>query len=107
MSRDLAQKLQSATTALVSNLQGLPASIQEKAALVRQNVEELRTAFLSARSFQDLSSTILAQSREKVTRARELTDELVDHVVQTSPVSWLVGPFTPSGKPEVEEIEMK
>lgn len=107
VSRDLAQKLQSATTALVSNLQGLPASIQEKAALVRQNVEELRTAFLSARSFQDLSSTILAQSREKVTRARELTDELVDHVVQTSPVSWLVGPFTPSGKPEVEEIEMK
>lgn len=107
VSRSLAQQLQSATTALVSNLQGLPDSIQEKLGLIHQNVEELRSAFMSARSFQDLPRSILAQSREKVARAQELTNELVDYVVQNNPVSWLVGPFMPSGKPEVEEIEMK
>ncbi|KAJ6654490.1 hypothetical protein lerEdw1_006911 [Lerista edwardsae] len=107
VSRGLAQQLQSATTALVSNLQGLPDSIQEKLGLIHQNVEELRSAFMSARSFQDLPSSILAQSREKVTRAQELTNELVDYVVQNNPVSWVVGPFMPSGKPEVEEIEME
>ncbi|KAH0625861.1 hypothetical protein JD844_034197 [Phrynosoma platyrhinos] len=101
------KQLQSTTMALVSNLQGLPAGLQEKVSLVRQNVEDLRTSFLSAKSFQDLSSSVLAQSREKVAKARELTEELMDQVVHNAPLSWLVGPFTPSGKPEVEEIEME
>ncbi|XP_053157405.1 perilipin-3-like isoform X2 [Hemicordylus capensis] len=109
VSRGLSQQLQAATTALVSNLQGLPAGLQEKVGLVHQNVEELRAAFSSVGSFKDLSSSILAQSRERVTRARELTDELMDHVAQNVPLSWLVGPFAPFGKPdvEVEEVEMK
>ncbi|XP_058019598.1 perilipin-3-like [Ahaetulla prasina] len=107
VSRGLTQQLQSATTTLVSNLQGLPAGLQEKAGLIRQNVDELRTAFMTAGSFQDLSGSILAQSREKVAKARQLTDELMDHVVQNVPLTWLVGPFSASGKPEGEEIEMK
>ncbi|KAL7993040.1 hypothetical protein Chor_017296 [Crotalus horridus] len=107
VSRGLTQQLQSATTTLVSNLQGLPAGLQEKVSLVRQNVEELRSAFTTAGSFQDLSGSLLAQSREKVAKARQLTDELMDHVVQNVPLTWLVGPFAASGKPEGEEIEMK
>ncbi|XP_032087686.1 perilipin-3-like [Thamnophis elegans] len=107
VTRGLTQQLQSATTTLVSNLQGLPAGLQEKVGLVRQNVDELRNAFMTAGSFQDLSGSILAQSREKVAKARQLTDELMDHVVQNAPLTWLVGPFTASGKPEGEEIEMK
>ncbi|KAG8147772.1 hypothetical protein E2320_000007 [Naja naja] len=95
------------TTTLVSNLQGLPAGLQEKVGLIRQNVDELRTAFMTAGSFQDLPGSILAQSREKVAKARQLTDELMDHVVQNVPLTWLVGPFSASGKPEGEEIEMK
>uniref|UniRef100_A0A8C6XML7 Perilipin n=2 Tax=Elapinae TaxID=42168 RepID=A0A8C6XML7_NAJNA len=107
VSRGLTQQLQSATTTLVSNLQGLPAGLQEKVGLIRQNVDELRTAFMTAGSFQDLPGSILAQSREKVAKARQLTDELMDHVVQNVPLTWLVGPFSASGKPEGEEIEMK
>uniref|UniRef100_A0A670YV72 Perilipin n=1 Tax=Pseudonaja textilis TaxID=8673 RepID=A0A670YV72_PSETE len=107
VSRGLTQQLQSATTTLVSNLQGLPAGLQEKVGLIRQNVDELRTAFMTAGSFQDLPGSILAQSREKVAKARQLTDELMDHVVQNAPLTWLVGPFSASGKPEGEEIEMK
>ncbi|XP_070600350.1 perilipin-3-like [Erythrolamprus reginae] len=107
VSRGLTQQLQSATTTLLSNLQGLPAGLQEKAGQVRQSVDELRTSFMTAGSFQDLSGSILAQSREKVTKARQLTDELMDHVVQNVPLTWLVGPFSASGKPEEEQIEMK
>ncbi|XP_026545980.1 perilipin-3-like [Notechis scutatus] len=107
VSRGLTQQLQSATTTLVSNLQGLPAGLQEKVGLIRQNVDELRTAFMTAGSFQDLPGSILAQSREKVAKARQLTDELMDHVVQNAPLTWLVGPFSASGKKEGEEIEMK
>ncbi|XP_048354794.1 perilipin-3-like [Sphaerodactylus townsendi] len=107
VSRGLAQQLHSATATLVSNLQGLPTGIQEKVSLVRQNVDELRTSFLSAKSFQDLSSSILAQSRERVAQARELTDELLEHVSRNAPLSWVVGPFTASGKQEGEEIEMQ
>ncbi|XP_062815661.1 perilipin-3 [Anolis carolinensis] len=107
VSQGLSNQLQMATTALVSNLQGLPAGLQEKVTLVRQHAEDLRTSFSSATSLQDLSSSILAQSREKVTKARELTEELVDHLVHNAPLSWLVGPFTPSSKAEAEEIEME
>uniref|UniRef100_A0A670KAR7 Perilipin n=1 Tax=Podarcis muralis TaxID=64176 RepID=A0A670KAR7_PODMU len=107
VSRGLAQQIQSATMTLVSNLQGLPANLQEKVGLLRQNAEELRVAFVSANSFRDLSSTILAQSREKASKLRELTDELMDHVVHNAPLSWLVGPFAASGKAEAEELEMQ
>ncbi|XP_063003377.1 uncharacterized protein LOC134413178 [Elgaria multicarinata webbii] len=107
VSRGLAQQLQSATLALVSNLQGLPAGLQEKVGLVRQNVEDLRASFASAGSFQDLSSSVLAQGRERLTKARQLSEELVDHVVHNAPLSWVVGPFVPSGKAEGEEIEME
>ncbi|XP_034973964.1 perilipin-3 isoform X2 [Zootoca vivipara] len=107
VSRSLAQQLQSATMTLVSNLQGLPANLHEKVGLLRQNAEEIRLAFVSAESFHDLSGTILAQSREKASKLRQLTDELMDHVVQNAPLSWLVGPFAASGKAEAEEIEMQ
>ncbi|XP_032992441.1 perilipin-3-like isoform X1 [Lacerta agilis] len=107
VSRGLAQQLQSATMTLVSNLQGLPANLQEKVGLLRQNAEDIRLAFGSAKSFRDLSGTILAQSREKASKLRELTDELMDDVLQNAPLSWLVGPFAASGKAEAEEIEME
>ncbi|KAJ7308345.1 hypothetical protein JRQ81_008882 [Phrynocephalus forsythii] len=107
VSRSLVQQLQSATATLVAHLQGLPAGLQEKVSLVRQHADDLRASFTSAKSFQDLSSAVLAQSQEKVAKARELTEELMEQLAQNAPLSWLVGPFTPSGKPEVEEIEME
>uniref|UniRef100_A0A8C8RY73 Perilipin n=1 Tax=Pelusios castaneus TaxID=367368 RepID=A0A8C8RY73_9SAUR len=106
MSRSLTQQLQTTCLTLVSSLQGLPADIQDKVHQVRQNVDELRTSFSTAGSFRDLTSSVLAQSRERVTKARKLVDELMDHVVHNVPPSWLVGPFAPSGQ-QLEEVEMK
>ncbi|XP_025052115.1 perilipin-3-like isoform X2 [Alligator sinensis] len=106
MSRGLTQQLQAASQMLASSLQGLPTGIQDKVLQVRQQVEELRAAFSAAGSLQDLPGSVLSRSRERVARARELLDELVEHVGQSMPLSWLVGPFAPGGK-QSEDMEME
>uniref|UniRef100_A0A8C0G1E7 Perilipin n=1 Tax=Chelonoidis abingdonii TaxID=106734 RepID=A0A8C0G1E7_CHEAB len=102
MSRSLTHQLQTTCLTLVSSLQGLPADLQDKAQLVRHHVDELRASFSAAGSFHDLTGSVLAQSRERVTKARKLLDELMDHVVHNVPLSWLVEPFAPSGKQQEE-----
>ncbi|NXK57169.1 PLIN3 protein, partial [Chauna torquata] len=94
----LTQQLQSACQPLVSSLQGLPTSIQDTAGQVRHNVEELRASLASATSLQEVTGSVLAQARARAAKARELMDELVEHVAHNTPLSWLVGPFTPSNQ---------
>uniref|UniRef100_A0A8D0EW80 Perilipin n=1 Tax=Strix occidentalis caurina TaxID=311401 RepID=A0A8D0EW80_STROC len=102
----LTQQLQSSCQPLVSSLQGLPASIQDKAGQVRHNVEELRAALASATSLQDVTGSVLAQARAHATKARQLMDELVEHVAHNTPLTWLVGPFAPSGQ-HLVDLETK
>ncbi|NXT92686.1 PLIN3 protein, partial [Anhinga rufa] len=102
----LTQQLQSSCQPLVSSLQGLPASIQDTAGQVRQNVEELRAALTSAASLQDVTGSVLAQARARATKARQLMDELVEHVAHNTPLTWLVGPFAPSGQ-RLVDLEMQ
>ncbi|NWI06345.1 PLIN3 protein, partial [Tichodroma muraria] len=106
MLQGLTQQLQSSCQPLVSSLQGLPASIQDTAGQVRHNVEELRAALASVTSLQDVTGPVLARARAHATKARQLMDELVEHVAFNTPLTWLVGPFAPSGKRPVE-LEME
>ncbi|XP_050824889.1 perilipin-3-like isoform X5 [Gopherus flavomarginatus] len=46
---------------------------------------------------EDLSSSLLTQSQEMVTKAQEYVDELMAYVMETTPLSWVVGPFIPLG----------
>ncbi|NXS25709.1 PLIN3 protein, partial [Pomatostomus ruficeps] len=98
MLQGLSQQLQSSCQPLVSSLQGLPASIQDTAGQVRHNVEELRAALASVTSLQDVTGPVLARARGHATKARQLMDELVEHVAFNTPLTWLVGPFAPSGQ---------
>ncbi|NXD94160.1 PLIN3 protein, partial [Chaetorhynchus papuensis] len=102
MLQGLTQQLQSSCQPLVSSLQGLPASIQDTAGQVRHNVEELRAALASVTSLQDVTGPVLARARAHATKARQLMDELVEHVAFNTPLTWLVGPFAPSGQRAVE-----
>ncbi|NXA02147.1 PLIN3 protein, partial [Nesospiza acunhae] len=102
MLQGLSQQLQSSCQPLVSSLQGLPATVQDKAGQVRQNVEELRAALASVTSLQDVTGPVLARARGHAAKARQLMDELVEHVAFNTPLTWLVGPFAPSGKRPVE-----
>ncbi|NXU94555.1 PLIN3 protein, partial [Xiphorhynchus elegans] len=102
MLQGLTQQLQSSCQPLVCSLQGLPSSIQDKAGQVRHNVEELRAALASATSLQDVTGSVLARARGHATKARQLMDELVEHVASNTPLTWLVGPFAPSSRRPVE-----
>ncbi|NXP41514.1 PLIN3 protein, partial [Leiothrix lutea] len=96
MLQGLSQQVQSSCQPLVSSLQGLPASVQDTAGQVRHNVEELRAALASVSSLQDVTGPVLARARSHAATARQLMDELVEHVALNTPLTWLVGPFAPS-----------
>ncbi|XP_037679853.1 perilipin-3 isoform X2 [Choloepus didactylus] len=95
MFRDVTQQLQATCASLASGIQGLPTHVRDKAQQARRQVEDLQATFSGVHSFQDLSSAILTQSRERVAKAREALDEMVEYVAQNAPVTWLVGPFAP------------
>ncbi|XP_006130384.2 perilipin-3-like [Pelodiscus sinensis] len=105
MSRSILQQLQDACRVLVSSIQGLPTNLQDKVQQVSRNVGELHASFSTAHSFQDLSSSLLTQSQEMVTKAQEYVDELMAYVMQNTPLSWIVGPFAPSGKGSADSLE--
>lgn len=96
MFRGLTQQLQGSCSILISSVQGLPACVQDKVQHLRHTAEDLHSSFSTAHSFQDVSATILAQSREQVSKAREAVDEVLDYVVSQVPLPWLVGPFAPT-----------
>ncbi|XP_039401212.1 perilipin-3-like isoform X2 [Mauremys reevesii] len=54
---------------------------------------------------EDLSSSLLTQSQEMVTKAQEHVDELMAYVMENTPLSWVVGPFIPSGKLSADSLE--
>ncbi|NXG78426.1 PLIN3 protein, partial [Baryphthengus martii] len=91
------QPVESGTVAL---LQGLTQQLQSSCQPL------LRASLASAASLQDVTSGVLAQARARATKARQLMDELVEHVAHNTPLTWLVGPFAPSGQRLVDQ-EMK
>ncbi|XP_043442194.1 perilipin-3 isoform X2 [Prionailurus viverrinus] len=95
MCRDIAQQLQNTCASLGSSIQGLPSHVKDQVQQARHQVEGLQATFSGVHSFQDLSSTILTQSREQVAKAREALDHMVEYVAQNTPIMWLVGPFAP------------
>ncbi|XP_015284421.1 PREDICTED: perilipin-3-like, partial [Gekko japonicus] len=74
------QQLQGSCLTLISSVQGLPAGVMAKVQHLRHAVEDLHASFSTAHSFHDISATILAQSRERVSKARKAVDEVLDYV---------------------------
>lgn len=95
MFRDIAQQLQATCTSLGSSIQGLPTHVKDQVQQARRQVEDLQATFAGIQSFQDLSGSILTQSRERVAKAREALDHIVEYVAQNTPITWVVGPFAP------------
>lgn len=96
MLRGLLHQLHAACSHLAAGARAFPSSVQETAGHVRHGVEGVQASLASARSFQDLSSLVLAQSRDTVTRAQLNLEGLLEHVGQHTPLPWLVGPFAPA-----------
>uniref|UniRef100_A0A8C0IZ54 Perilipin n=1 Tax=Chelonoidis abingdonii TaxID=106734 RepID=A0A8C0IZ54_CHEAB len=95
VSRSIIHHLQAICLTLVSSIQGLPANMQDQVQQILSGLEDLHASFSTAASFQDLSSSILSQSREKVAKAQESLNELLEYVAHNIPLTWIVGPIAP------------
>lgn len=100
MACSITQQLQITCCKIVSAIQGLPSSIQDKVKQSLSTIEELHASFSAANSFQDLSSSVLSQ--RKLAVIQEYMEELLDYLKNNTPLSWLVGPFSPREEDEEE-----
>uniref|UniRef100_A0A8C0QKV9 Perilipin n=1 Tax=Chelonoidis abingdonii TaxID=106734 RepID=A0A8C0QKV9_CHEAB len=103
VSRSIIHHLQAICLTLVSSIQGLPANMQDQVQQILSGLEDLHASFSTAASFQDLSSSILSQSREKVAKAQESLNELLEYVAHNIPLTWIVGPIAPAGDSAVDD----
>ncbi|NXG06490.1 PLIN3 protein, partial [Sakesphorus luctuosus] len=95
MARTITQQLQLACWKMVVALQGLPSSLQSKVKESLGATRELYAAFSVAKSLQDLPSSVMTQSQRKLAAMQEYMEELLDYLKNNTPLSWLVGPFSP------------
>ncbi|XP_074932834.1 LOW QUALITY PROTEIN: perilipin-3-like [Phalacrocorax aristotelis] len=107
MLRGLLCQLHAACTRLTAGARCLPSSVQEMAGHVRHGVEGVQASLSRTRSFHDLSSLVLAQSWETVTRAQLSIDELLEYAGQHAPLPWLVGPFAPALVEYLEDVPVE
>lgn len=96
VSCNIAQQMQAVCQNLLANMQGLPAALQDKVQQACGSMEELQAAFSNAKSFQDISTALVNQSQAKISKAREVVDEVMEYVMQNVPFTWVVGPFFPA-----------
>ncbi|XP_071616292.1 perilipin-3-like [Heliangelus exortis] len=101
MACSITQQLQDTCHKIVSAIQGLPSSLQDKAKQSLSAIEELHASFSAASSFQDLSSSVLTQGQKQLAVIQGCMEELLDYLQNNTPLSCLVGPFCPVKK-EVE-----
>ncbi|XP_072260496.1 perilipin-2 isoform X2 [Pyxicephalus adspersus] len=117
IARNLTHQLQATCLSLVSSVQGLPQNIQNKAHNVSSMAAEVYQHFRSASSFKEVSDGLITTSREKFTKIKDSMDDVMDFLVNNTPLNWLVPDFSISdlssetgGDPQmlgVEEEEMQ
>ncbi|NWI26070.1 PLIN3 protein, partial [Sula dactylatra] len=95
MACSITQQLQISCCKIVSAIQGLPSSLQDKVKQSLRTIEVLHASFSAANSFQDLPSNVLTRSQSKLAVIQEYMEELLDYLRNNIPLSWLVGPFSP------------
>lgn len=115
MSYHITEQLQMAYMNLIGSIQGLPGIFQQNIELALHSIEELQATFTGVHSFKDLSSNILIQNKKTASMALKYVDDILDYVLQNTPLSWLVGPFVPAlkntsddlkpAKPDEKEVE--
>lgn len=93
LARSLTQQLQTTCLVLVSSLQGLPTQIQQEALSLSHSASH--AYLIRAKRLGDLPDGVLSVSRVRLERIRESLDDVMDYMVNNTPLNWLVGPFYP------------
>ncbi|KAI5609540.1 perilipin-2, partial [Silurus asotus] len=99
IARNLTQQLQTTCLSLVSHVQGLPQNIQEQTLFISYMAMDVYSRFNNAAALSDLSDTMLISTRSQLTRMRDSIDNVMDYLVNNTPLNWLVGPFYPRTEP--------
>ncbi|NXW89741.1 PLIN2 protein, partial [Alopecoenas beccarii] len=106
IARSLTQQLQTTCLTLVSSLQGLPQNVQDQVYSVGSMAGDVYQSFRSASSFQELSDSFLTTSKGQLKKMKESLDDVMDYLVNNTPLNWLVGPFYPQ-LPGIQHAESK
>lgn len=83
LARSLTQQVQTTCLVLASSLQGLPAHLQQEA------------LSLGLSRAKGLSLSRVRLDRVRLDRVRDSLDQVMDYMVNNTPLNWLVGPFYP------------
>ncbi|XP_071436538.1 perilipin-2 isoform X3 [Pithys albifrons albifrons] len=106
IARSLTQQLQTTCLTLVSSLQGLPQNVQDRVYSIGSMAGDVYQSFWSASSFQELSDSFLTASKGQLKKMKESLDDVMDYLVNNTPLNWLVGPFYPQ-LPGIQHAESK
>ncbi|XP_029108412.1 perilipin-2 isoform X2 [Scleropages formosus] len=90
ITHSLTHQLQTTCLTLVSNLQGLPQSIQSQALSVARSASEVYDNFSKASTFRDVSDGMLTRSKVQLTKMKDSLDGIMDYLVNNTPLNWLV-----------------
>ncbi|XP_054439169.1 perilipin-2 isoform X2 [Pteronotus mesoamericanus] len=95
IARNLTQQLQTTCSTLRSNIQGLPQNIQDQASHLGLMAGDIYSVFRNAASFKEVSDGFLTSSKGQLQKMKESLDDVMDYLVNNTPLNWLVGPFYP------------
>ncbi|XP_006976039.1 perilipin-2 isoform X1 [Peromyscus maniculatus bairdii] len=106
VARNLTQQLQTTCQTLLSNVQGLPQNVQDQASHLGVMAGDLYSVFRNAASFKEVSDGFLTSSKGQLQKMKESLDDVMDYLVNNTPLNWLVGPFYPqSTKSQNAEVD--
>ncbi|XP_018093600.2 uncharacterized protein LOC494638 isoform X2 [Xenopus laevis] len=94
MTRNLTQQLQTTCFSLVISVQGLPQNIQDKTHRVSAMAGEVYHNFRSASSLKEVSDNLLTNSRGQLQKMKDSMDDVMDYLVNNTPLNWLVPDFS-------------
>ncbi|XP_066434961.1 perilipin-2-like [Eleutherodactylus coqui] len=95
IARNLSHQLQTTCVSLVTSVQGLPQTLQKRAQDVSAMAADVYQTFHAASSFREMSAGLLTTTKEQLTNMKGSLEEVLDLLVNNSPLNWLVGGFNP------------
>ncbi|XP_023571582.1 perilipin-2 [Octodon degus] len=93
IARSLTQQLQTTCHTLLGSVQGLPRDIQDQARRLGMMAGDVYSVFRNAASFAEVSDSLLTSSKGQLQRMKESLDDVMDYLVNNTPLNWLVFGF--------------
>nr|XP_006130047.2 perilipin-2 isoform X1 [Pelodiscus sinensis]XP_025043954.1 perilipin-2 isoform X1 [Pelodiscus sinensis]XP_025043955.1 perilipin-2 isoform X1 [Pelodiscus sinensis] len=94
IAQSLTRQLQTTCLTLVSSIQGLPQNIQDQVHHVGAMAGDVYRSFRSTSSLHEVSDTLLTTSKGHLKKMKESLDDVMDYLVNNTPLNWLVPDFT-------------